>query len=41
MALGKSNEEFEKYQILCRETEKEQNMKELEEDVKKLTMLKK
>ena len=40
MALEKSSEEFEKYRLLCRESEKEQSMKELEEDIKKLRKIK-
>jgi hypothetical protein len=36
MALKKSGEEFEKYQLTQKTLEKEQNLKELEEDLKKL-----
>lgn len=36
MALKKSSEEFEKYQLVQRTAEKEQSLKELEEDIKKL-----
>ena len=36
MALKKSGEEFEKYQLAQKVLEKEQSLKELEEDVKKL-----
>ena len=36
MALIKSGEEFEKYQLTQKTLEKEQNLKELEEDLKKL-----
>jgi len=36
MALKKSNEEFEKYQITQKSLEKEQSLNELEEDIKKL-----
>jgi hypothetical protein len=36
MALKKSGEEFEKYQLTQGTLEKEQNLKELEEDLKKL-----
>jgi hypothetical protein len=36
MALKKSSEEFEKYQLTQKALEKEQNLKELEEDLKKL-----
>jgi len=36
MALRKSNDEFEKYQLTQKALEKEQNLKELEEDLKKL-----
>jgi len=36
MALKKSGEEFEKYQVAQRASEKEQSLKELEEDIKKL-----
>lgn len=35
-ALKKSNEEFQKYKIVQQEVEKEQNLKEIEEDIKKL-----
>lgn len=41
MALKKSGEEFEKYQLSQRALEKEQSMKELEEDIQKLKKLKK
>ena len=40
-ALKKSSEEFEKYRLNQREMEKEQSMKELEEDLKKLKKPKK
>ena len=36
MALQKSEEEFEKYQITQRESEREQSLKEIEEDIKRL-----
>ena len=36
MALKKSGEEFEKYRIAQKTVEKEQNMKELEEDIQKI-----
>lgn len=36
MALKKSSDEFEKYQLTQKALEKEQNLKELEEDLKKL-----
>ena len=36
MALKKSGEEFEKYQLAQKALEKEQSLKELEEDIKKL-----
>jgi hypothetical protein len=36
IALRKSNDEFEKYQLTQKALEKEQNLKELEEDLKKL-----
>ena len=36
MALEKSSEEFEKYQLSWKTLEKEHNLKELEEDIKKL-----
>ncbi|MCK9321425.1 MAG: virulence RhuM family protein, partial [Bacteroidales bacterium] len=36
MALKKSEEEFEKYQISQKILEKEQSLKELEEDIKKI-----
>ena len=36
MALQKSGEEFEKYQITQRESEREQSLKEIEEDIKRL-----
>lgn len=36
MALKKSEEEFEKYQVAQKSLEKEQSLKELEEDIKKL-----
>lgn len=35
-ALEKSNEEFEKYKTVQKATEKEQNLKEIEEDIKRL-----
>ena len=35
-ALKKSNEEFQKYKIVQQEVEREQNLKEIEEDIKKL-----
>lgn len=35
-ALQKSNEEFEKYKIAQQTIEKEQSLKEIEEDIKKL-----
>jgi hypothetical protein len=41
MALEKSGEEFEKYQLAQKALEKEQSLKELEEDVKKLKKPKK
>lgn len=41
MALKKSEEEFEKYRIVQKSLEKEQNLKELEEDIKKLQLPKK
>jgi hypothetical protein len=41
MALKKSGEEFEKYQLTQNALEKEQNLKELEEDIKKLNKPKK
>jgi len=41
MALEKSEAEYEKYQIAQRELEKEQSLKELEEDIKKLNKLNK
>jgi hypothetical protein len=34
--LKKSGEEFEKYKIVQKEIEKEQSLKEIEEDIKKL-----
>jgi hypothetical protein len=37
MALQKSNEEYEKYKLLQKEVEKERSLKELEEDIKKLS----
>jgi hypothetical protein len=40
-ALKKSSEEFEKYRLAQKEIEKEQSMKELEEDLKKLKKPKK
>jgi len=40
-ALKKSNEEFEKYMLTQKEIEKEQSIKELEEDLKKLKKPKK
>ncbi len=36
MALKKSSEEYEKYQQIQKEIEKEQNLKELEEEIKKI-----
>jgi hypothetical protein len=36
LAMKKSEEEFEKYQISRKQSEKEQSLKELEEDIKKL-----
>ncbi|MEZ4830364.1 MAG: cell filamentation protein Fic, partial [Bacteroidia bacterium] len=36
MALKKSGEEFEKYRLAKKAVEKEQSLKELEEDIKKL-----
>lgn len=36
MALKKSSEEFEKYQITQKELEREQSLKEIEEDIKRL-----
>lgn len=36
IALKKSGEEFEKYEVVQKEIEKEQNLKEVEEDIKKL-----
>ena len=41
MALEKSGEEFEKYQLVQKALEKEQSLKELEEDIKKLKKPKK
>lgn len=41
MALQKSSEEFEKYQLVQKTLEKEQNLQELEEDLKKMNKLKK
>lgn len=35
-AVGKSNEEFEKYKITQKGIEKEDSLKEIEEDIKKL-----
>jgi len=35
-ALKKSSEEFEKYRIVQNAIEKEQSLKEIEEDIKKL-----
>jgi hypothetical protein len=35
MALTKSGDEFEKYRLAQKELEKEQSLKELEEDIKK------
>ena len=35
-ALKKSGEEFEKYKFAQREIEKEQSLKEIEEDIKKI-----
>jgi hypothetical protein len=36
MAVKKSGEEFEKYQLSKQQTEKEQSLMELEEDIRKL-----
>lgn len=36
MALKKSSEEYEKYRITQIEMEKEESLKEIEEDIKKL-----
>jgi hypothetical protein len=36
MALKKSEQEFEQYKLVQKTSEKEQSMKELEEDIKKL-----
>lgn len=36
MALKKSGEEFEKYRLTQKTVEREQSLKELEEDIKKL-----
>jgi hypothetical protein len=36
IALKKSGEEFEKYKIVQKAIEKEQSLKEIEEDIKKL-----
>jgi hypothetical protein len=36
MALKKSEEEYEKYRITKAEQEKEQSLKEIEEDIKRL-----
>ena len=36
MALKKSEEEYQKYQMKLKSLEKEQSLKELEEDIKKL-----
>ena len=41
MALKKSGEEFEKYRLAQKVLEKEQSLRELEEDIKKLNRLKK
>jgi hypothetical protein len=41
IALKKSGEEFEKYKIVQKEIEKEQSLKEIEEDIKKLKKPKK
>jgi hypothetical protein len=41
MALKKSGEEFEKYQIVQKALEKEQSLKELEADLEKMKALKK
>jgi len=40
MALQKSGEEFEKYKLVQKMVEKEQNLQELEEDLKKIKKLK-
>lgn len=37
LALNKSGEEFEKYKAFQKETEKEQSLKEIEEDIRRLT----
>jgi hypothetical protein len=37
MALQKSNDEYEKYKVIQKEAEKERSLKELEEDIKKLS----
>jgi hypothetical protein len=36
LALKKSEEEFEKYQVARKQIEKEESLKELEEDIRKL-----
>ena len=36
MALQKSGEEYEKYKLAQKKLDKEQNLKELEDDLKKL-----
>jgi hypothetical protein len=41
MALKKTGEEYEKYQLTQKALEREQSLKELEEDIKKLKKLKK
>ncbi|MBU0475014.1 MAG: virulence RhuM family protein [Bacteroidetes bacterium] len=41
MSLKKSEAEFKKYKIAQKENEKEQSLKEIEEDIKKLSKLKK
>jgi hypothetical protein len=41
MALKKSEAEFEKYQLTQRDDQKEQSLKEIEEDIKKLNLSKK
>lgn len=41
MAVGKSEKELEKYRITQKAIEKEQSLKEIEEDIKKLTPPKK
>ena len=41
MALKKSSEEYQKYQLAQKALEREQSIKELEEDIKKLKKSKK